>query len=92
MQKPSNLPSPTVTVADIEAAMRVLSEMPNLLDHSRVASQMAFERIANELKVSASVIRNIVADKAPQGMSTKSLLAILPWLAKQLPRVSTTNV
>lgn len=92
MQKRSTMPPPTVTVADLESAVRVLSEMPNLLDHSRFASQMAFERIANELNVSASVIRNIVADKAPQGMSTKSLLAILPWLAEQLPRVSTTTV
>jgi ribosome-binding protein aMBF1 (putative translation factor) len=92
VQKPSNLQSPTVTVADLEAAVRVLSEMPNLLDHSRVASQMAFERIAKQVKVSPSVIRDIVSGKAPQGMSTKSLLAILPWIAQQLPRVSITSV
>lgn len=88
-QKASGMAEPTVTADDVRIAINVLGQIPEILDHVRVSSGMAFERIASDLQVAPSMIRGVVAGRSPQGMTTKSLLAVLPFAAEHLPRAST---
>lgn len=90
-QKVSSLPAPSVSSDEIEVAIRVLRDLPSILDHAVCSQKINFQKLGEQLSMSESIVRNVVKGRSKQGMTTMSLLNVLPWVAEALrERESTT--
>ena len=85
------LEPPTVTSDDVLTAIKVLEQMPRVLEQARVNENVTFYEVSTNLSVADSMIRGVVAGRSPQGMTTLSLLKVLPWVAQALSTEASTT-
>lgn len=68
------------TTDDITVCLEVLENLGALFESERVRRNIPYETVGAESGVSEQSIRKMVRGKLPQGLTQRSLVALLVWL------------
>lgn len=79
-------PSRAFTVDDFRIAREVLQDLPSLFERERVRRNLAFERVGDECALGEQSLRKMVKGQLTQGLTTRSVLALLAWMEQSPSR------
>lgn len=77
---PTNPPSREFTTDDVTICLEVLRNLGTLFETERVRRNIPYERAGEETGISEQSIRRMVRGKLTQGLTQRSLEALLVWM------------